>query len=160
MKSFLNQSKEIIKKIEEKEKELLKKNCPHCNLFPELKVRFKVQSSKEVCSKGYLNKKYDYKKSFKLKLKNSKCDKERLHNGLEEYMRNILEKNASDEAKKLWAACPDLCSFDTGFSIRINESSCIGSIDLTVLCVNPNRGFFGPKYDATIEYKKGLQCKK
>ena len=161
MNSFLKKSKKTIKKIEDKEKKLLKKNCPNCSLFPELKVRFKVKSSQKVCSKKYINKKYDYRKSFKLKLKNSKCNKERLHNGLEEYMKKILKKNASKASKRLWAVCPDPCSFDSGFSIRINESSCIGSIDLRVLCVNPNRNFFGiPKYEATIEYKKGLQCKK
>lgn len=161
-RSFIKNSKKKIERIEKEEKMLLERNCPYCSLFPELKAHFKVTSVKDVCPEKYLDKKYNYKKSFQSKRKQSSCNKEGLHRGLERYMENILEKNASVEARKLWTACPDPCSFDTFFSVRINESSCIGSIDFTVLCVNPNRIPLTdiPIYTATIKYKKGLQCKK
>jgi len=157
--SFLKKIKREIQQLERKEQKILKTNCPGCHLFPELKVRFKVESSQNVCPEKYI-KEYNYEKSLNGKITNSGCDKAKLNKGLEDYMQSLLRKNASQEAKHLWRVCPDPCSFDTGFSVRINEAECIGNISVTVLCTNPNRGFVGPIYDALVEYKKGLQCKK
>ena len=156
---FLGDIKKEINEKESTEKKILKKNCPHCSLFPEFKFHFALESSKKICPEQYI-KNHKYQKAIKFERKNSKCNKDKAMVSLQNYVKSVMGKDASPEAQQLWADCPDPCSFDNNFSIRINEEDCVGAISLNVLCSHPHRGFLGvPIYNASVEYKRALQCK-
>ena len=154
LQSFLTNIEDNIKKIEKEDNETLKKKCPHCSLFPEVKIHLKTTPKSKTCPEEYM-KEHNYLQAYKIRMTNSKCNKTKLKKELQNLGQKILrEKN--EQGKALWKACPDPCSFDTTFYTRINEGDCTGSISMKVLCTHPRK----PKYRVSVEYNRGMQCKK
>lgn len=88
------------------------------------------------------------------------CNKEKIHEEFENYMKSILIDKKTKESKDLHKSCPTPCSFDSVFYVKIDEKTCEGKLNATVLCTHPKRGLLGPIYDASVKYTRGgLQCK-
>ena len=156
---LIKQAKERIEEIEEKSKELLKKNCPYCQLLSKISAHFKVEPQKKNCPDQYLKTHY-YKNSKRMDLQKGACNKAKIFSYFESYVRDLVSgKNVV--SRKLWTACPDPCSFDVSYSVKIDEEQCKGEFDARVDCTHGvDKSFFGiPIYDLEINYTGSLKCK-
>ena len=161
--AFLKESKNKIAEIETKHKKALRKNCPHCYLLSKISSRFKPKQAEKNCDEKYLQT-YLYSHREHLKLKEDEtCGKKKrnqIFKHLKRYVKNIIYNSNNNElSKKLYADCPNLCSFDISYTLQIDENNCSGDLDLKVACTHKVKTrFFVPVYDISITYKGGLQC--
>ena len=163
LEGFLKESKDKIAKIETEQKKALKENCPQCYLLSKISSQFKPKQAEKNCDEKHLQT-YLYSHREHLKLKeNETCEKKKknqIFKHLQHYVKNIIFDNNNNElSKKLYADCPNPCSFDISYTLQIDENNCSGDLDLKVTCTHRvKRSFFVPVYDMSITYKGDLQC--
>ena len=147
-----------IEKIQKKGNQRVERNCSSCQLIPEISALFKVNPPEKSCPAEYL-KTHNYESSKSFDLKNGLCDEDKIFKYFEEYVKNVVSGD-SEISKKLWSDCPDPCSFQVGYSVKLDEEKCAGEIDLKVDCTHTARkSFWGvPKYDVQIKYTGDLKC--
>ena len=154
-------TQQVQKRIEEIQKEGEKRiqdNCPNCQLIPEISALFKVNPPKKNCPEPYL-KTHKYENSKIFDLKNKVCDEVQVFKYFEKYVRHVVSGD-SEISKKLWKDCPDPCSFQVNYTVKIDEKKCDGEIDLKVGCTHKvEKGLFGiPIYDMNFRYTGDLKC--
>ena len=156
--ALTKQTKEKIELIQSASKKQVAKNCPGCELNPEISARFKVNPPKKNCPQQYL-KTHSYKSSKKIGLQNGLCREDQIFSYSQKYMKDIISGD-SEISKKLWKDCPDPCSFDVSYSVRIDEKLCQGDVDVRIDCTHRvEKSFFGvPEYDVSIKYTGRLKC--
>lgn len=141
-----------------KGQELLKKNCPNCDLVPKILSVFKAKPRKKNCPEQYL-KPHFFEVVKKVDIEKGSCNKKKIIGHFEKYIKDKLLGKGAD-SKKLWASCPDPCSFQFNHSIVIDEEACEGTLNLRVDCSHRvDRTFLGiPIYDVDISYTGDLKC--
>ena len=150
---------EKIEYIKLKGSQRLKKTCTNCRLIDDIFSDFKGKTPKENCSEEYL-KTYEYERSKSFNLKNGTCDRDEVFSDFWEYTLDLLknpEKNP--DSKKLWDACPNPCSFQANYALKIDDKNCAAEMDLKIHCTHKvKRSFFQPSYDMQIVYTGDLKC--
>lgn len=159
---FLEESKEKIKEIEEKNQKNMDDSCPDCHLNTELELDFDPLQSEKNCDEEYIK---THKYSHSKKLESETCGQEqetKLHAYFQEYVESIIGgENNSEMAKKLWKDCPDPCSFDINYSLRTDKKNCSGDINLKVKCTHRvEKSWLIPVYNISITYKGVPKCLK
>ena len=156
--SITSEIKQKFLKIEKIGKKNLEKNCPQCKLMPEMSAHFKVEPPKKNCPDRYL-KTHHYKKDKTKNKDKGVCKKTEIFKYFENYVQNLVNGKKED-SRKLWADCPDPCSFEVSYSVKIDEENCRGDVDVKIDCTHRvEKSFFGiPIYDVEFKYEGNLKC--
>ncbi|MDE0092780.1 MAG: hypothetical protein OXN83_05810, partial [Oligoflexia bacterium] len=159
-------------KIEDKENKIKNKlleNCPHCELDSSVSAHFKVVSPKRNCPAQYL-KDYHYQNEKKMALKKGICEKDKIFQYFGKYVEDLVSSGGSSgnqtssgatgvsgsapqskqedtdsviqASRDLWKACPDPCSFDVSYVVKIDEEKCEGELNVKVGCTHRVRKSF------------------
>ena len=172
--SLIEKSKGEITRLIQRNKELLKEKCPHCQKLYKISASFGFEPKKKTCPEQYLKTHY-YKESTRKDMKKGVCDTGEVLNYLESYATFLVTKNKkyipkgmglSDQkamesnSRELWEACPAKCSFLTSYVTTIDPEECSGNVDVKVSCTHKvETEWFKPIYDIKIDYKPDLKCK-
>lgn len=162
LQRFIKGAKDEIKEMDRINKRVLKENCPSCDFLSEMKGVFSPIYKERNCSKQYLKThEYTHKVQLKEAVHCGDKQKSKIVKELQKYVQNIVsDSNNNELSKKLWSQCPESCSFATQYIIRVDESDCLGNLDLKVTCTHRvDRSAFVPIYNTSIIYKGEISCK-
>ena len=161
VKALITSAEKSIEGIHSKGEASVEKNCPNCEIIPKISADFKVNPLEENCPQQYL-KTYKYNHNKKFELKKGMCNKDKIFQYSGKYVEKVVNSpQTNPESKKLWEACPDPCSFQINYSVKIDEKNCKGEIDLKVDCTHrgKRKGLFQlPIYDVKVSYTGDLKC--
>ena len=158
--SVSGEIKTKILETEKASKQSLEENCPQCQLISNISAHFKVNAKEKTCPSQYL-KTHHYKeyKRGELTWRKKTCKKKKLLKHFEKYTKKLIS-GKSEDSIKLWEACPEPCSFEVSYTVKVDNEPCQGLADIRVDCTHKvNKDFFGiPMYDLNIQYKGTLKC--